>query len=1088
MIAVGMSQAKDILDRVGPYEIVRPIATGGMAEVYEVRDRVTLEHHALKLLVNEIGRALFDVEYEVMNRLNHPSIVRTHRYGMDGGLPWFSMEFLSATSVGKHVRGAGKPGTLDRYQETWRIGALLARALHHVHERGIVHRDVKSNNVLVLPDGRVKLVDFGVAWLRGVGEPDRDPDTFIGTVGYAPPEQLANEGIDHRADLYALGVLLYRMVTGQRPFASRDPQEVARIQFTKPPPDPRRIVQNVPDMMAELIVALMSRDAGERPTSAGYVADVFDTLAGQTILPGASLALHRPRATVRHAERIEVLTSHSQAIVLVGEDPIERVTVVRDMENDHASHGWKTYVGIVRDVSNRAPLQTALNVSRELPDGCRFFAAFDLTGPVPPMAWKLVGGVVNALRRLEVPVKVVVACDGDVSGCEALADAEIVALPSFGPAETALAVGGLLGRRPPSGALAGRIHKVSCGWPTAINEVVQAIVDEGGVEAEGNQVLWSRYERDVEIPPSVQAIIEAQAEGLNAQQKLILNALALMGDTSMDALRANIPHSGSALENAIEALEARGIVQYCRDQGEVRFRTDVAARALRNRLGSSTRNGLQRMFVKSPELLPLSPFRISTLLQAGRDDEAVRDATELARTWMAEGRHRTAAELLDEVYEANRGRDLDAELAEMLLLFVECSAVTQSKSNQRAVQALGVIKKADIGPELQARSALAAARLQLSIGHYANYQKEIGKALELIRGLGDKPDLAAELQYERGRSELWASNVTAAQRAFGRALEANPQGRFRAAILAGQARCHYERGELRRAEKLANEVIEGASGDRGALGDGLRVYGDTLRRQGRFSEALVRLRRAAVDLRAHPDQRPFLQVQLALGWCEADLNRLGAAQECVDELFGAIRKGEQMHFRLERDLLDAHIGILSGRARQAVYRLQNVVSRGRTAGLRLLANQASVLLLEAQHVARIPHDDIQAFFESRKLQFLADKLIWIWADTCLLYARYHRSRPDPSELMGPVLDRLEGQDVFGIQIEALVAQTAWELAHDNPEAALGASRDAAGIVQMLMLSLEDSEQGAFRVHRWNTLIGESLHEAMRRSGSPLDRR
>ena len=143
---------------IGGYRVLRPIARGGMAEVYQVEDPVSGEHLALKLLV-QTGGALprFNREYEAMIRLNHPNIVRVYHYGLHGDLPWLTMELIDGTPVQAYAKRCGRAGTERRTKEVIRVAHDLALALDHIHHRGWVHRDLKSANVLVLPDGRVKL-------------------------------------------------------------------------------------------------------------------------------------------------------------------------------------------------------------------------------------------------------------------------------------------------------------------------------------------------------------------------------------------------------------------------------------------------------------------------------------------------------------------------------------------------------------------------------------------------------------------------------------------------------------------------------------------------------------------------------------------------------------------------------------------------------------------------------------------------------------------------------------------------------------------------------------------------------------------
>lgn len=275
-------------ETIGPYRVLRPIARGGTAEVYEVADPASGEHLALKLLMQTGGAlARFNREYEAMIRLNHPNIVRVYHYGLHGRLPWLTMEMVEGTPIQVYAKSRGKPGSSERNNEVLRLAHDLALALDHIHARGLVHRDLKSANVLVLPDGRVKLIDFGTAKVAEAWEDITREGQFIGTFAYASPEQITNAPLDHRSDLYSLGVLLFRLATGSMPFAGDSLHTLVRQHVTQPPPHPDKVTPNLPRGLAEIILALLSKRPDDRPASGRQVAEALEAVSGHPLfLPG----------------------------------------------------------------------------------------------------------------------------------------------------------------------------------------------------------------------------------------------------------------------------------------------------------------------------------------------------------------------------------------------------------------------------------------------------------------------------------------------------------------------------------------------------------------------------------------------------------------------------------------------------------------------------------------------------------------------------------------------------------------------------------------------------------------------------------
>jgi serine/threonine-protein kinase len=266
-------------DEVAGHLIQRTIGSGASATVYLAEHLATGEWVALKLihLAGDVSdddrvdeRQRFQHEARTAGRLNHPGIVRIIDAGEDAGQLWVAMEPVPGCTLQRYTDKARllpPPVAVD-------IAQRLAEALAHAHDAGIVHRDLKPSNVLVdLPTGVVKLADFGIARIDD-GARTRT-GLMLGTPGYMAPEQLAGTEVDARADLYALGVLLFELLTGRRPHESNSMGEFLRAVMADPAPDLRVFWPDTPIDLAALLAAMMNKAPAGRPTSADEVADAL---------------------------------------------------------------------------------------------------------------------------------------------------------------------------------------------------------------------------------------------------------------------------------------------------------------------------------------------------------------------------------------------------------------------------------------------------------------------------------------------------------------------------------------------------------------------------------------------------------------------------------------------------------------------------------------------------------------------------------------------------------------------------------------------------------------------------------------------
>src|SRR6516225_4665557 len=289
------STTRDVLTpgaKLGPYLIQSLIGTGGMGEVYRAFDTRLNREVAIKVLPECWSRDperlhRFELEAQATAALNHPNIVSIHHVGQHDGSPYIVTELLPGETLRERLRRGPIPP-----RKAIEYAVQIANGLAAAHDRGIVHRDLKPENLFVTNDGRIKILDFGLARLgpskQASGEEATvtqrtDPGMVLGTVGYMSPEQVRGKIVDHRADIFAFGAILYEMVTGKQPFRKSTYAETMTAILNEEPPSISQIAPTASPGMRRVVHRCLEKDPEQRFHSSHDLAFALEALSDSTI-------------------------------------------------------------------------------------------------------------------------------------------------------------------------------------------------------------------------------------------------------------------------------------------------------------------------------------------------------------------------------------------------------------------------------------------------------------------------------------------------------------------------------------------------------------------------------------------------------------------------------------------------------------------------------------------------------------------------------------------------------------------------------------------------------------------------------------
>ncbi len=278
------------------YQLIHPLGTGGMAVVYKATDLMLERTVAIKVLKEDntqdaTFRANFRQEARAAANLSHPNIVTVHDFGLDHNQLFIVMEYIPGTDLKSVIRQKG----IFKLNEAIELMIQACAGVGYAHRAGLVHCDIKPHNILVTPDMRLKVTDFGIARALATIPAEEHNDIVWGSPHYFSPEQAKGAAPSPASDVYSLGIIFYEMLTGQLPFKSEDGTELARMHREEQPLPPRRLNSQIPQKLEDIILKVLSKE----PSSRYRTADQFGRVLSAFL---NSEGMNPPNLPQKHVE------------------------------------------------------------------------------------------------------------------------------------------------------------------------------------------------------------------------------------------------------------------------------------------------------------------------------------------------------------------------------------------------------------------------------------------------------------------------------------------------------------------------------------------------------------------------------------------------------------------------------------------------------------------------------------------------------------------------------------------------------------------------------------------------------------------
>ncbi len=870
---------------MGRYTLHEAVGMGGMASVFRAsRDDGQIAAvkvlHASALHDEDIAR--FNREFATLSGLSHDNVIHVYESGHVGAFPWIAMEYVEGSDLASVAQTWNHPVSAKKMPEIEGLLRALCSGLDYIHERGLIHRDLKPANVLVTKAGVPKISDFGVVKDHtAAGTALTVVGKLIGTVAFMAPEQITNEDVDARTDLYSLGAMLFYLLTGRRPIEADSVAGYLARHLTEVPKTANHYNPEVPPRLSQLCARLLAKDPTERPSSARAVMAMLDAPDEVTRPP-----LRARDAAVQAA--ISALKAEDPSVIaFVGPPGSGRTALLDELER-------------VSTAAGRRVLRWSHTTSTPVED-----AQVVLIDNAERLAADAVEGLAEHRRQARMHNRPFTVFAAGTTARGAIAGlTEDMGLPDqvmgLGPLERTDVIGmmrdrGLAG--PVAPALGRRLHAEFAGQPGPIAAQVQALIDAHWLTEhspgrfKAAKPLDEIRQAELPVPPAVRARIQTLLSSLDEPSLRACHILAVLGrPVEEDFLTRAMPDHPAHV--AAQRLIDRGLLlkETAPDRVAVRFAHPSASIVVRSRMDDSVIHEVSRSLagVLQQRRRRADAEEIATLYAQAEDaSKAYPYFVRAARRASREGRFIDVVRLTERAQEIQRRaeNDLDSETAIRLRRWVYL--IEGEAQLARGHWALAI-------PPLV--NAVAAARLEEDAVATARALTSLGRA-----------------HYRSGDFDAARPILEEANSLF------EPGDPMRATATRALADIRLRDCDIRGAEALWTDALDSAraTGSSDSESRAIRGLANVRALQNRLDDAASLLESALDRLERGGDVRVRCGVLARAIELDLAAGRLGAANHRSERLMDAIEQHELVDRIADARALHAIVLIDSGRPAQA---------------------------------------------------------------------------------------------------------------------------------------------------------------------------